>query len=337
MRISITENSPDLLVFSLQNADNSFANALRRVILAEIPMLAIDIVKVHANTSVTTDEMLVHRLGLVPIWSEVALEMNFPWACPCKERGLGCSRCTIELELDAFCRKNEDIKQITTDNLRVVRGPLADKIFPPGSTTLAKRPIWITSLGPGQAIQLHCKVHKGLAKQHAKFMPVSALSMRYEADILVLNEKFLSKEGASQKIVEACPAKVFALNPSGEGVDVANPELCIFCRDCEQIEGIPHGAVQVVHKEASRNKYNFKFCLEGVGSLAPIKIVCDAMEILRSKLRVIDAQLCGNSAISFTQQSHAAGNVAESRDEIIKMFSTTQSEYAQTEVLSAAK
>ena len=43
------------------------ANALRRILISEIPTIAIDIVNLYQNTSVIPDEVLCHRLGLIPI------------------------------------------------------------------------------------------------------------------------------------------------------------------------------------------------------------------------------------------------------------------------------
>ncbi|CAK51475.1 rna polymerase ii b3 subunit [Eimeria tenella] len=65
--IRVTELSNKVVRFTLSNCDASIANALRRVMISEVPTLAIDLVTVFENTSVLHDEYIVHRLGLLPI------------------------------------------------------------------------------------------------------------------------------------------------------------------------------------------------------------------------------------------------------------------------------
>lgn len=55
------------LEFDFINVEAPFANALRRILLAEVPTMAIDKVFLYQNTSLIQDEVFCHRLGLVPI------------------------------------------------------------------------------------------------------------------------------------------------------------------------------------------------------------------------------------------------------------------------------
>ena len=91
--VSITD---DTIEFYLSNADLSFANALRRVIIAEVPTMAIDMVEIRANTSPLFDEFISHRLGLIPLVSTDINQYQYSLKCNCKE---GCDQCLVQFVL----------------------------------------------------------------------------------------------------------------------------------------------------------------------------------------------------------------------------------------------
>jgi len=62
-----TEVGHTTVTFDLIGVDAPIANAIRRVLLAEVETMAIEKVYVKMNTSVMPDEVLAQRLGLVPI------------------------------------------------------------------------------------------------------------------------------------------------------------------------------------------------------------------------------------------------------------------------------
>lgn len=53
--------------FSLIGINAAIANALRRILIAEVPTLAIETIYFINNTSVIQDEVLAQRLGLIPL------------------------------------------------------------------------------------------------------------------------------------------------------------------------------------------------------------------------------------------------------------------------------
>ncbi|KAL7557302.1 hypothetical protein ACA910_016262 [Epithemia clementina (nom. ined.)] len=69
--------SPNELVLEFIHVDTSFVNALRRILLAEIPTVAIENVYISKNSSIIHDEVLAHRLGLVPIMADARLMDDF--------------------------------------------------------------------------------------------------------------------------------------------------------------------------------------------------------------------------------------------------------------------
>jgi DNA-directed RNA polymerases I and III subunit RPAC1 len=74
---NVLENKDNELVFELIGCDTSFANALRRILLAEVPTVAIEYVYMWNNTSIIHDEVLAHRLGLIPLNVDARLFDDF--------------------------------------------------------------------------------------------------------------------------------------------------------------------------------------------------------------------------------------------------------------------
>ena len=66
------------LEFELIGVDASFANALRRILLSEVHTMAIEKVYMWDNTSMIHDEVLAHRLGLVPFNVDSRFFDEFP-------------------------------------------------------------------------------------------------------------------------------------------------------------------------------------------------------------------------------------------------------------------
>jgi hypothetical protein len=68
-KIQIVEEAEDgmTIVFDMVGIDAPVANAIRRILLSEVPTMAIDTVFIYKNTSIIQDEVLAHRLGLIPL------------------------------------------------------------------------------------------------------------------------------------------------------------------------------------------------------------------------------------------------------------------------------
>lgn len=67
VQIDIKKLDSEEIVFDLAGAEPPLANALRRIMIAEIPTIAIEKVTIWQNTSIIPDENLAHRLGLIPL------------------------------------------------------------------------------------------------------------------------------------------------------------------------------------------------------------------------------------------------------------------------------
>ena len=97
MKVKITDQNESKIAFTLEDADVPFANAMRRVMMVEVPTLAVEWVDFHENTSAMYDEVVAHRLGLIPITFDPKM-YNFTEECVCE--GKGCSQCQVYFVLD---------------------------------------------------------------------------------------------------------------------------------------------------------------------------------------------------------------------------------------------
>lgn len=65
-RIGIVSMDDMTIEFDMIGVSPAIANAIRRILLAEVPTMAPDKVFMYNNTSIVQDEVLAHRIGLVP-------------------------------------------------------------------------------------------------------------------------------------------------------------------------------------------------------------------------------------------------------------------------------
>ena len=100
--------------FELYNTDLAIANALRRIMISEVPTMAIDLVEVRENTSCLHDELIAHRLGLVPLYSPNISQFVFHSDCHCNSM---CDKCTVKFGLRI--RAGEDITEVTSKHIEL--------------------------------------------------------------------------------------------------------------------------------------------------------------------------------------------------------------------------
>ena len=91
MEIEFASLDDSLARFTLSGASTAYANAFRRAMIGEVPTLAIEDVRIYDNTSALFDEMLAHRLGLIPIKTDLS---TYSTQASCSCGGAGCPGCT---------------------------------------------------------------------------------------------------------------------------------------------------------------------------------------------------------------------------------------------------
>lgn len=149
MKIEKLSKTKDKISFIVRGINATIANAIRRSV-SEIPSLAIDTVEFYKNDSALYDELLAHRLGLVP------LKATSPFVerekCSCK--GKGCTKCTASLKL-----KEKGPKTVYASDLKA-RG--LEIVYP-------EMPIVL--LAQDQELVLVAEARLGKGVEHAKFNP----------------------------------------------------------------------------------------------------------------------------------------------------------------------
>jgi DNA-directed RNA polymerase II subunit RPB3 len=162
--------------FILRNVDLAFANSLRRVILAEIPTMAIDLVEIESNTSVLPDEFLAHRLGLIPLSSKDVEDIKYSRDCDCDQY---CEFCSVTLSIHATCSR-EEVMPIYARDLHVDSMRRNEEIGNPIITDPERKGVLIAKIRKGQEIKLRCIAKKGIAKEHAKWAPTATVGFEYD-------------------------------------------------------------------------------------------------------------------------------------------------------------
>lgn len=249
MRIKKLSQNDNELTLLLDDIDVSYANALRRAAIAEVPTLAIQEVEFYENTSSFYDEIIAHRLGLVPIKTDLKV-FNYPEACSC--RGKGCASCTLKLTLT-----KEGPGMVYSDDLK----PEDPKMTPIKGIPLLK-------LGKGQKISLRAEAVLGKGKKHAKWQPAVA-AYKYYPEIKVTKECILCEE-----CVDACPRDVLRI-AKGK-VKVVDEKKCILCKSC--VDVCEYNAIEV-----RGNPRKFIFKIESTGALSPEEIFKKSCEIIEAK------------------------------------------------------
>lgn len=145
--LKILEQSDKKLTFTI-DTDVGFANALRRVMMNEVPVLAVEQVIFEDNNSGLFDEVVAHRLGLLPLAFD---QKSMGKKSECKCGGKGCSRCEVRLTLE-----KQGPAMVLSDDL-VCDGVVPEKGVP------------IVELLDNQRIKLEAVAQLGVGTDHTKF------------------------------------------------------------------------------------------------------------------------------------------------------------------------
>jgi len=267
MEIKFSSLDDTLARFTLAGASPAFANAFRRAMIGEVPTLAIEDVRIYDNTSAFFDEMLAHRLGLIPIKTDLST-YSTQENCTCG--GAGCPGCTVTFTLSV-----EGPKTVLSSDL-IPQDPKATPVYDN---------IPIVKLIKGQKLVVEAKAILNTGREHAKWQPTLVCGFKNYPEVSISEAC-----DACGNCVEECPREVLAVR--GKKVEVVKGKLpdCSMCKLCERAclaSGIGDEPAITISAEADR----YIFVVESDGSLPVKEIMNRALQYIRDQSNELERQI----------------------------------------------
>ncbi|KAJ5168522.1 uncharacterized protein N7482_004116 [Penicillium canariense] len=267
-QVTVREAEPYRVDFRLSSVELAFANSLRRAILAEVPTVALDLIEIESNTSVIPDEMLAHRLGLIPLNAKNCdQDLDYTRECDCEDH---CVRCSVTLSLHSRCENG--IMAVYARDLVVQGERMNDTIGDPVITDPEGKGPLICKLRKGQEIKLTCLAKKGTAKEHAKWAPTAAVGFEYDPHNNLKHVDYWYEQD---------PVKEWPISENAAWEPANNPDQP-FDYDAEPT--------------------TFYFDVESIGNLEPDMIIQQGITALQLKLATTVSVLSGEG-----EDGHAGG------------------------------
>ena len=142
--IQVLTSDEKKISIKLKGVTLQYANALRRICLNGVPIYAIDTVDIIENSSVLADEGITHRLGLIPLKTDLSRSDE--------------SDSRIMLTLDSG-NDTETGRMVTSAELSS-----DDEVVKPSSDQIP-----IIHLAPGQKLKFEAYARLGRGTEHAKW------------------------------------------------------------------------------------------------------------------------------------------------------------------------
>ena len=275
MEITFVRVADNLARFYLTDSWPAFANTIRREMISGVPTLAIEDVRIYDNTSVLFDEMLVHRLGLIPLRTDLSTHVPKE-ECSCQ--GVGCPTCTatytLSVEGPRTVYSNDLIPQDSAS------GPVHENVP-------------IVKLIGDQKVVVEAKAHLSTGKNHAKWQATTACGYK-NYPVIVIDEQC---DGCGM-CVDDCPRGVLGTEKGKVAVMEGKLEDCSLCKLCERAcLSASIGAESSIRVNPDPTR--FIFTVEGDGSLPVVSVLSTAVENIRKKatdLETILSDVSGKEA-----------------------------------------
>ncbi|MBU0757570.1 MAG: DNA-directed RNA polymerase subunit D [Nanoarchaeota archaeon] len=259
MKIQSIESSDEKQVFLLTESSPAYSNALRRIMMSEVPTLAIEDVEFRKNTSALYDEIISHRLGLITLKTDLD---TYNFMADCKCGGEGCSSCTVKFSLKVKGPKTVYASDLKSKDPKIV--PIYPKTV-------------ITKLLDGQELEIEATAILGLGKEHSKWSP-GHVYYKIKPEIKIDNKKVKNPEA----VVASCPVNIFDIKNNNLAVIEKN---LLNCHNCEACTDVSEG---ISFEEAEKD---YVFYLESWGQHSPKDIISKALDVFNDKLAELEKNL----------------------------------------------
>lgn len=256
--IEVSERSDTTLTLILRGVPLEFANAIRRAALEEVLTMAVDYVVFYDNTSALSDEIIAHRIAMVPLRSDLAIDKyRRPEECKGSNPPEGCY---VSLYLEAETGPQEELVVYSKD-LKPREDPEIAPVY--GDIPLIK-------LGAQQRVVLEAWARLGRGREHIKWSPATVSVLTYIPDVKVALERC----NLCRLCVEKCPTKAISVV---NGRLVIDSTRCNLCRQCVSV-----CEPEAIELDWKRDEY--KLLIESSGSLKPERIFLEAVLQIKAKL-----------------------------------------------------
>ena len=243
------------LSFLMKESDEVFSNTIRRLIMEEVPTLAVETLEIKDNNSALYDEMLALRLGLTPIKTDYKSYV-LPKNCKCE--GAGCAQCTLKITLKVSKKG-------------YVYAEDAKSADPKCTFSHPKMPL--VKLLAKQKVDLTMTAIMGQGKEHVKWSP--GLVFFKKEPVIKIGE--ISTD--AKTIADNCPEDIFTVK--GNKLELVKNKVydCTLCQQCTDLDkGI-----------TLEDSGNFVFYIESWGQLSCKEILTKSAEILINKVEEMEA------------------------------------------------
>ena len=284
-RIEINHMQKDELLFDMIGIDASIANAFRRILLAEVPTMAIDKVFMINNTSVIPDEVLAHRIGLIPFKVDARL-FEFQQS---DSKTLNANE-VLQFSLKVKCEKNPNAPKeanntdVLYTNSKVYSGDIKWQPFEEQNDLFSDvKPLYddilIAKMRPGQIIDMEMHAVKGMGKTHAKFSPVATAAYRLLPTITLLEPAVDETACQLQACFSPGVIEVFQNKQGRKEARVVDAR-----KDTCSREVLRHSHLKDLVK-LGKIRDHFIFSVESVAGIGPADLVVESIKILMGKCR----------------------------------------------------